>query len=95
MPKPGWWSVPRRAGKSWLAAAIARARPDGRTQRIDLRDSVAAVRRAGLGCLRGANMPPAVSGDVLLVDEPCLDGGDWPSGPVLFSGLLRTSTTAS
>jgi 3',5'-cyclic AMP phosphodiesterase CpdA len=77
-PNAETWLVvmSRRAGKSWLAAAIARARPDGRTQRVDLRDSAAAVKKAGLGCLRGANMPPAVSGDVLLVDEPGLTAAD-------------------
>ena len=62
----------RRAGKSWLASGIARARPADSTHRIDLRDSPAKVKKAGLACLRGAKGAPGVSDGVLLVDEPAL-----------------------
>jgi len=97
-PNAESWLVimPRRAGKSWLAAGIANARPAGCTQRIDLRDSMAAVRRAGLSCLRGANTAPVLTGDVLLVDEPGLAQGNQHGGiepTMLAAGLARVRTT--
>jgi len=73
-----WLTVlPRRAGKTWLASAVAHARPAGTTHRVDLRHSPAVLRRVGLQCLVGGKGPPQITGGVVLVDEPGLA----PAGP--------------
>lgn len=111
-PVPGWaqplvtarppnaesWLVvmPRRAGKTWLASAIAHARPAGQTQRVDLRSSADSIKRAGLGCLLGANAKPETH-EVLLVDEPALDGRRRASvaPAALAAGLARVRATGT
>ncbi|MCL2732503.1 MAG: hypothetical protein FWE15_21065, partial [Actinomycetia bacterium] len=103
-PVPGWahplvggrspnsvaWLVvmPRRAGKSWLAQGIARARPQEGTVAVDLRYP-RQVRRRGLDGLTGGPHPPAVErGQLLVVDEPALGtGGTDPA--VLVEGLTQ------
>lgn len=81
----------RRAGKTWLAGGIDGARPAGGTHRVDLRDSPAKVKRAGLACLRGGKGAPAITRGVLLIDEPALSedrrGGIDPAA--LAAGLER------
>ena len=73
-PNARCWLVimPRRGGKTWLASAIATARPPGTTPRVDLRQSPSEVRRAGLHCLLNGKTTPRQHGGVLLVDEPGL-----------------------
>ena len=96
-PNAESWLVvmPRRAGKTWLAAGIVNARPTGQTQRIDLRDSAVSIKKAGMGCLLGANTPPEIAGEILLVDEPGLAqegrgrGGVEPSKLAVGLGRLR------
>ncbi|WBB59494.1 metallophosphoesterase [Streptomyces sp. WMMC500] len=75
LPNSAAWLVelPRRAGKTWLAHAVERARGDRPSRRVDLRSPAEAVRRRGLGCLRGGKQAPGVPvGCVVLVDEPAL-----------------------
>ncbi|MFW6690317.1 metallophosphoesterase [Streptomyces sp. MAR4 CNX-425] len=76
LPNSAAWLVelPRRAGKTWLAHAVERARGDDRpSRRVDLRSGPEAVRRRGLLCLRGGKQAPGVpEGCVVLVDEPAL-----------------------
>jgi 3',5'-cyclic AMP phosphodiesterase CpdA len=104
LPVPGWahplvsgrspnsvaWLVvmPRRAGKSWLAQGIARARPQDTTVAVDLRFP-RQVKRRGLDGLTGGPTAPAVAaGRLLVVDEPALgDGGVDPA--VLVEGLTQ------
>ncbi|WP_407564757.1 metallophosphoesterase family protein [Streptomyces sp. 184] len=102
LPNSAAWLVelPRRAGKTWLAHAVERARADRPSLRVDLRSTAETVRRRGLACLRGGRQAPAVSpGCVVLVDEPALvrgaDGG--PGGPGGLGGSAggaRTHRTA-
>ncbi|MHA4815582.1 metallophosphoesterase family protein [Streptomyces aculeolatus] len=76
LPNSAAWLVelPRRAGKTWLAHAVERARGgDRESLRVDLRSAAEAVRRRGLGCLVGGKQPPRLPpGCVVLVDEPAL-----------------------
>jgi calcineurin-like phosphoesterase family protein len=82
----------RRAGKSWLASGVARARLAGSTHRVDLRDSPAKVKKAGLACLRGAKAAPGITDGVLLIDEPALseDRHLGIDAAALANGLERT-----
>jgi 3',5'-cyclic AMP phosphodiesterase CpdA len=77
-PNAQCWLVimPRRGGKTWLASAIAAARPPGTARRVDLRQGPAQVKKAGLSCLRTGKTAPQHHGGVLLIDEPGLG----PSG---------------
>jgi hypothetical protein len=95
---PGRWrakDVENRPGKTWLAAAIAHARTLGQTQRVDLRNSAASVKKAGLGCLLGFNTEPEVTSKLMLVDEPGLSQDGGRSGGVdpakLAVGLTHVS----
>jgi hypothetical protein len=89
----------RRAGKSWLASGIAHAHahthPLGSTHRVDLRDSAAKLKKAGLSCLRGGKAAPGVSDGVLLIDEPALseNQGSGIDPAALANGLelIRTA----
>lgn len=65
----------RRSGKTWLASAIEHARAHGTTRRVDLRNSLAAIKSSGLGCLRGVRAAPKIDAGLLLVDEPALGEG--------------------
>lgn len=92
-PNAECWLVvmPRRGGKTWLASGIADARPEGSTQRIDLRDSRDIVRRAGLLCLLGERAAPRRGSGLLLIDEPGLGrSGDLAAdAAALAAGLAR------
>jgi 3',5'-cyclic AMP phosphodiesterase CpdA len=101
-PNAESWLVvmPRRAGKTWLAAGIVHARPAGRTQRVDLRDPASSIRKAGMGCLLGAtSTAPEVAGEVLLVDEPGLAHQGSRGGGIeaskLAAGLARVRQTGA
>ncbi|MGW1209974.1 metallophosphoesterase family protein [Streptomyces sp. NPDC002499] len=78
-PNDACWLVvmPRRSGKSWLAGAVRRARPEGRTRLVDVRSDTD-VRRAALTCLTNGKAARPQLGDVdmVLVDEPAIG----PSG---------------
>lgn len=93
-PNDACWLVvmPRRSGKSWLAGAVRRARPEGRTRLVDVRQEND-VRRAGLTCLTGAKAPrPQLGGaDMVLVDEPALGPAAGPARDpaTLAAGLGR------
>lgn len=98
-PNSAAWLVvmPRRAGKTWLAAGIAGLRADGGTVRVDLRSSVS-VRRTRLGCLTGARpAPPVEEGQLVIVDEPALARPGGPGVPpeALAEGLLRVKDTGA
>ncbi|MGW1886859.1 metallophosphoesterase family protein [Streptomyces sp. NPDC001970] len=71
---PAWLVVmPRRAGKTWLAHALAHARAHGTTRHVDLRSADTVVRKLRLGCLLGRKSKPSLrSGELLLIDEPAL-----------------------
>ncbi|WP_326795769.1 metallophosphoesterase [Streptomyces sp. NBC_01808] len=78
LPNSAAWLVelPRRAGKTWLARAVERARAERPSLRVDLRSTAEAVRRSGLGCLTGGKQAPRVApGCVVLVDEPAVARG--------------------
>ncbi|MET7478976.1 metallophosphoesterase family protein [Streptomyces sp. NPDC005648] len=72
-----WFVVlPRRAGKTWLAQAVERVRPEGTTRRVDLRADPETVRRSGLACLTNPRVVPRTpAGTLVLVDEPALASG--------------------
>lgn len=61
----------RRTGKTWLASAIAHARPERTTRTIDLRSSNRAD-RTSLACLWDGESKPRLTEGVLLIDEPAL-----------------------
>ncbi|MFF6994498.1 metallophosphoesterase family protein [Streptomyces sp. NPDC008313] len=93
-PNDVCWLVvmPRRSGKSWLANAVLRARPEGSTRLVDLRNENL-VRRSGLTCLTSteAGRPRLDGAEVVLVDEPAVgpSSGRAVDPATLAAGLGR------
>ncbi|MFJ9705802.1 metallophosphoesterase family protein [Streptomyces sp. NPDC101234] len=92
-PNDAAWLVvmPRRSGKSWLAGAVKKARPDGSTRLVDVR-SAHKVRAEGLSCLTDVRAaPPRLDGGVVLIDEPALhpSSGASRDPATLAAGLQR------
>ncbi|AVH55919.1 MULTISPECIES: metallophosphoesterase family protein [Streptomyces] len=93
-PNDACWLVvmPRRSGKSWLAGAVRRARPEGRTRLVDVRRETD-VRKSGLTCLTSgkAGRPQLGDVDMVLVDEPAIgpSSGQAKDPATLAEGLKR------
>ncbi|MFI6638108.1 metallophosphoesterase family protein [Streptomyces sp. NPDC050504] len=96
---PAWLVVMgRRAGKTWLAHAVQRARGSGATLRVDLRGGDREVRRKRLQCLVGGKGKPGLTeGQLLLVDEPALarPGAAGADPALLAEGLWAVRETGA